>query len=247
MNYKELKQIIINLFDYNKLKSTPEEWGFYNEMDRNIAKMGYCTNITPEIIQKAAEEKVDFMLTHHDSWEFLYGMKEACNQLLEENNITHCFFHAPLDDAAFGTSSALAAALELKNTIKAMPYLDLYNAGVIGEIEPVDFNVFIRKFYNVVKEDVRFYKNHNREIQKIAVVAGGGNMTNEIRIAVEHGCDAYITGEYSMYAQEYAEFSGINLVLGTHTGTEILGIKSMVCQIVQGTDLDLVRIKEPNY
>jgi len=32
-----------------------------------------------QIIQTAGKQGLDMLLTHHDSWEFVYGLKEACN------------------------------------------------------------------------------------------------------------------------------------------------------------------------
>lgn len=81
----------------------------------------------------------------------------------------------------------------------------------------------------------------------MAVAAGGGNMTNEMRIAVENGCDTYVTGEYALYSQQYAEHSGMNLFVGSHTNTEILGVETMAKLISKHTDIQIVRITEPNF
>ena len=82
---------------------------------------------------------------------------------------------------------------------------------------------------------------------RVAVAAGGGNMTNEMRIAVENGCDTYVTGEYVLYSQQYAQHVGMNLLVGSHTNTEILGVEAMAQRLARGTGLKLVRISEPNY
>ena len=110
MEYKYLKEQLLSMFDSDKLHLFPEEWGFFNEMERDIKRIGYATNLTGEIIERAREKGVDFLLTHHDSWEFIYGLKELCNKMLREAGMTHAFFHAPLDDADFGTSASLAQA-----------------------------------------------------------------------------------------------------------------------------------------
>lgn len=99
MEYKYLKEQLLSMFDSDKLHLFPEEWGFFNETERDIKRIGYATNLTGEIIERAREKEVDFLLTHHDSWEFIYGLKELCNKMLREAGMTHAFFHAPLDDA----------------------------------------------------------------------------------------------------------------------------------------------------
>ena len=72
-------------------------------------------------------------------------------------------------------------------------------------------------------------------------------MTTEMRIAAKQGCDSYVTGEYALYSQQYAEHTGINLFVGSHTNTEILGVKSMAKRLCDGTNMTLVKIGEPNY
>lgn len=69
MDYMDLKNKLTGMFDAGKLQAAPGEWGFFNETQRAIRRVGYATNLTGEIIQRAGEAKVDFLLTHHDSWE----------------------------------------------------------------------------------------------------------------------------------------------------------------------------------
>lgn len=51
-------------------------------------------------------------------------------------------------------------------------------------------------------------------LRRVAVAAGGGNMTGEMRISVENGCDTYVTGEYVLYSRQYARHAGMNLLVG---------------------------------
>ena len=60
--------------------------------------------------------------------------------------MTHAFFHAPLDDADFGTSASLAQALGMKGCKKVMPYREQYYGGVAGEIVPTDLSLLRRAF-----------------------------------------------------------------------------------------------------
>lgn len=164
-----------------------------------------------------------------------------------KSGISHAFFHAPLDDADFGTSALLAKALGLSNCKKVMPYAELYYGGVIGHIKPLAFHSFAEKLTGILQEEIRCHQNNNKPIQKVAVAAGARNKTNEMKIAVENGCDAYVTGEYVLYSQQYAKHVGMNLFVGSHTNTEILGVESMAKLICNDTDIQLVRIMEPNY
>lgn len=246
MDYRELKAKIMSLFDSEKLAAMPQEWGIYNELDREIGRIGYATNLTPEIIKKANSMEVDFILTHHDSWEFLFGMKRECNALLQEYQLTHAFFHAPLDDADFGTSASLAKALGINKTKKELPYVEIYYGGRMGELDSeVSFETFAARLSELLEEPVRQYQNH-AGVKKICVAAGGGNLTTEMKIAAEKGCDTYVTGEYSLYSAQYARFVGMNLLVGSHTNTEVLGVKAMSEKLVKGTTMEIKRIWEFN-
>lgn len=246
MEYRELRTKIWNMFDSDKLEALPQEWGIYNEFDREISRIGYATNLTPEIIERAKKLEADFILTHHDSWEFIFGMKKECNALLEEYHMTHAFFHAPLDDADFGTSASLAKALGINKTKKELPYAGLYYGGRMGELDrEVSFESFADRLSEILEEPVRQYQNHNG-VKKICVAAGGGNLTTEMKIAAERGCDTYVTGEYSLYSAQYARFAGMNLLVGSHTNTEIFGVQAMAEKVVEGTTVDIKRIWECN-
>lgn len=76
MKYSNLKDFLLFLFNRSKLDSNPNEWGFFNEQEKEIKRIGYSTNITPKIIEQAKINHIDLLLTHHDSWEFVYGLKE---------------------------------------------------------------------------------------------------------------------------------------------------------------------------
>lgn len=247
MQHTRMKEKLLGMFDSRKLQAAPWEWGFYNELERDIKCVGYAANLTEDVIGKADTAGVDLLLTHHDSWGFLYGLKETCNRLLKKYQITHVFFHAPLSDAEFGTSSTLAAALGLDSCYKVMPYAGVYMGGVIGERKPVAFETFTEELTGILNEPLRCFKNNERPVRKIAVAPGAGNMTAEMKIAYEAGCDTYITGEYGMYTQQYAQFTGMNLMVGSHTGTEIMGVGAMAGKLVADTELELIRMDEPGY
>ena len=42
MEYKYLKEQLLSMFDSDKLHLFPEEWGFFNETERDIKRIGIC-------------------------------------------------------------------------------------------------------------------------------------------------------------------------------------------------------------
>lgn len=246
MQYALLKEKLLGLFEPQILKALPEEWGFTGEAERDIRRVAYATSLTPEVIEGAAAADAGLLLTHHDAWPFLYGLRDRCMALLASHGITHAFFHAPLDDASFGTSAALADAMGLRNQVRAMPYMEVCRCGILGEVEPEPFDVFAARLSAILGEPVRALRNHEGPVRRVAVVAGGGNLTTEMQVAAEAGCDTYITGEYALYSELYARFTGMHLLVGSHTNTELPGVRSLAGLLARDTDLKLVHIPEPN-
>nr|WP_256204473.1 Nif3-like dinuclear metal center hexameric protein [Planococcus faecalis] len=64
-----------------------------------------------------------------------------------------------------------------------------------------------------LNEPVRAWKNNSKEVKRIGVLTGAGHSSAVIQKAVDEGCDTYITGEATLYAIQYAEFAGINLLV----------------------------------
>ncbi|WP_374212505.1 Nif3-like dinuclear metal center hexameric protein [Tissierella sp. MB52-C2] len=77
------------------------------------------------------------------------------------------------------------------------------------------------------------------------LVCGGGGFTTDVREAVERNSEVYITGEKVLYTIEYAKFVGINLIVGSHTFTEVFGIESLAKKIKDKyKDIEIIRLKE---
>ena len=95
MIYNSLKEKLLSLFATEKLSHNDHEWGFFNEKNSEINRIGFCVNLTPKAIEKAHNHGVDLLLTHHDAWPFVFGMADECQELLKSYRITHCFFSCP--------------------------------------------------------------------------------------------------------------------------------------------------------
>ncbi|MGO4277095.1 Nif3-like dinuclear metal center hexameric protein, partial [Paenibacillus sp. TAF58] len=119
LNFEQFKGTIEIIFgDLLAQFDVGEEYAFYEFGPKFINRVGYSTNITPEIIKQAAENNVELIITHHDAWEFIFGMKEECHSLLKKHEISHFFVHLPLDYADFGTCSSLFKALGINELIQ---------------------------------------------------------------------------------------------------------------------------------
>jgi putative NIF3 family GTP cyclohydrolase 1 type 2 len=244
MNISQCKNYLFELFSLTS--EIPEEFGFTSEVCDEIKTIGYATNLTPEIVRNSIKRQVDLIVTHHDAWDFLYGMKERCLEEMRLHNISHVFSHTPLDVAEFGTVNALTKKLgaELAEDI----YIQGKPIGKFGKYrKPLKFSQLVDRLEHLCSEHVASWQNHNRLVRKICVLPGGAIMTEYVRAAVEQQCDAYITGEKALYTVEYAKFARIDLIVGSHTFTEIFAVRNLA-ELIRSrfNEVNVVRIHEPH-
>jgi dinuclear metal center YbgI/SA1388 family protein len=236
------------LFDLFSVSEPIEgELGFTFKADKNVRTLGYATNLTPEVLVEAVKNRVDLIITHHDAWELIYGMKQKCMELLEQHQISHCFSHMPLDGADFGTNEAIVKSIGAR-TAEKTTLEQGYWCGRIAEFDkPITFDELVSRVENMCEEKVMKWQNNDRLVKKIGIVSGGGFMTSHMKEYVDKECDAYITGEKMLYTIEYAKFAGINLIVGSHTFTELPGVESLAKKNkAKFPEIELVRLDEPH-
>lgn len=226
MSIKRFEEVALSFFPKETLDFFNDgiQFGFNNYQNKNIKQIGYSVNLTPDIIKQAIEKRVDLILTHHNIWEDHFEMREECLKLLEDNNLTHFFNHLPLDASNFGPSYALAERLEVEVTDRISFYEGFY-FGVVGNIQPLTLDEFTIKLEDVLGHKVRVWKNNNEVIKRVGIVSGSGKDLINLHEAKTLGCEAYITGEKSLTTLLYARHIGLNFLLGSHTFTEIDGMR----------------------
>ncbi|WP_449538884.1 Nif3-like dinuclear metal center hexameric protein [Ferdinandcohnia sp. Marseille-Q9671] len=248
MDVSYVVECINGLFTITNKDVYSSESGITYQADKKVKKIGYCVNLTLETIEEARLHGVDMMVTHHDAWDEIYGLREACIEKLAEYGISHYYNHLPLDDCSFGTNDSLLKELDLAIVKRTHAWEGLYFGRVAEYDEEVEFNELVKKFENLLEEPVRHWQFNNKRVKRVGVVCGNGAPTACLKEAVENNCDVYITGECNLYTIQFAEFKGINLIVGSHTFTEFLGIQSLALKLKENIkELEVVRLNEEHY
>ncbi|HEY8365468.1 MAG TPA: Nif3-like dinuclear metal center hexameric protein [Haloplasmataceae bacterium] len=240
MKTKDFENLALSFFPKETLDFFNDgiQYGFNNYFEKDIKRVSFSVNLTTDIIMQALDKKVDLILTHHNIWEDHFEMREDCLKLLKENNIIHFFNHLPLDSMDFGPSFALAKALNL-NVVKRISMFEGFYFGVVGEFNnPVTLEELVQKTETVLTHKIRVWKNNERVIKKVGIVSGSGKDLESLHDAINASCDAYITGEKSLTTLLYAKHMGLNFLLGSHTFTELGGIKNYA-ELIQTHSKDL--------
>ncbi|WP_144508779.1 Nif3-like dinuclear metal center hexameric protein [Bacillus mycoides] len=245
MNITQFKEHITSLFEEHLNKYGDDEYGFTHISKEEFHKIGYTTNLTLETIEEAYQNGVDMILTHHAPWSFLFGMEEACIGKLKEYEMNHFWIHLPLDFVKFGTCTSLFNEVEIHTILEYSTYEEEELPGIGEYKEAIPFSNLVEKLEERMEEKVKSWKNHDRPVKRIAILTGAGNNTNLIERALEKGCDTYITGEKTLYTVQHAKFKRINLIVGSHTFTEVFGVESLARKLKErDNSIEITRLNE---
>jgi putative NIF3 family GTP cyclohydrolase 1 type 2 len=213
-----------------------------------VGSIGYATNLTPETVRGARAAAVDILITHHDAWDFIYGMQEDCHSALNRWGIAHFYAHLPLDAAPFGTAASLIQGLGAAIGKGIAKHND-YPQGMMGTFEsPLSLETAAERMRSLTGEDCRIWPCGSSTISALGVVTGCGALTSYVKEAADFGCQLYITGEQSLYLIQYCMSIGMNLMVGSHTFTELPGVRALAIQVQERhPGLQLIEIPEAHY
>lgn len=248
MDVTHIVERINALFNVTNKEIYSSESGLTYQADKKVKKLGYCVNLTLETVEEARIHGVDMMVTHHDAWGELYELKETCIEKLAEYGISHYYNHLPLDDCSFGTNDSLLKKLNLEIVKRTHEWEGLYFGRVAESDEEIEFNELVNRMVNLLEEPVKFWRFNDKKVKRVGLVCGNGAPTDCLKEAVENECDVYITGECNLSTIQYAQFKRINLIIGSHTFTELFGIESLALKLNENIkELEVVRLNEGHY
>ena len=248
MERDELKEYLDSFLKIKKFKSDRFN-GLKVKGKTNIQAVGFATNCTFEVIDRAIKNKADFLLVHHGGWKEtdLELAKEKWEKL-RKKNISLYIAHASLDgQKEFGTSKILGDLIALRQQGRFAFYKGDF-AGVYGLINLVSLNSLKSKLNNKLNSKTIVYRNNNKKCGKIAIAAGGmGIEPDYLKEAIELGCDTYICGASAMFPVIYAKERKLNLLLAGHTATELPAMRQFANHLGEKFKIKTIQIKEEKY
>lgn len=200
-----------------------EEWDNVGLMlghpEWDIQKCYVALDITDRVIDCAAENGCNLIITHHP---FIMGGLSSINLAEEKgrqiwkllsHQIAVYSMHTNFDSCQGGVNDCLCELLGLLDYQADEPAI--YRKGALAE--PVRLRDFITLVKDVLKVSyVNYTGDPNRMIKTVAVVGGsGGSM-----VAMMTDCDVYLTGEAKYHEYQLAESLGLCMVTAGHFETE---------------------------
>lgn len=199
-----------------------------------VTKVLFALDITCEVVREAIEIGAEVIVAHHPViFHPLYTLEDsnpACLAL--KHGIACICFHSPLDMADGGINDIIFDMLNPQLKLKKQAVLEPVHPDGRGygwvcslgnEIMPDKLGALLKDIFG---NKVVRYTNSGRIVKKIAFCSGGAG--GNLPLAIEHGADAYVTGDVKHDQWITARNSGIALYDCGHFHTEDIVIPYLI-------------------
>ncbi|SFB67806.1 dinuclear metal center protein, YbgI/SA1388 family [Brevinema andersonii] len=198
-----------------------------------ITHVGGAVDVSIETFQKAVEQQIDFLITHHGLiWgglKQITGIDKQRIQLLCQHDINLYCSHLPLDiHPTLGNNVQLIQLLDMTNTKELffdVGYIGIYNS-------QISYSNFIKKIRKKISQNITEMPFGKKMIQRVAVCSGGAGLdTSAFFEAYAKGVDTFLSGETNSLLYHYAKELEINIICAGHYATETFGIQALLKKI----------------
>ncbi len=163
-----------------------------------VNKIVLVLDLDEEVYPLVKEVKPDIVITHHP---FIFGpkakilkhdeKKKALFDKLNEDDIVVYSYHTNFDTGVDGMNDALSEALGLKDVYRPEKEIMMRIGYLENEMEVHEFAKYANK---CLKVDYSLLINKGKNvIKKVGIIGGGGS--RDYPVALEEGCDIYISGD----------------------------------------------------
>ena len=198
--------------------------------NREVQKVLFCMDVTPEAIDFAIDNGYDLIISHHPL--IFKGVKSVSGDLgipsriikLIKNDVSVMSFHTRVDAVDGGVNDVLADIFELSNVEKVLcDGIEMMRIGTLNN------EMSIEAFVVLVKEKLGCehlnYASNTGRVRRLAVLGGGGS--GYIKDAYCAGADTYLSGEIGYHNLTDCKDMHINLVEAGHYYTENIALKNL--------------------
>ena len=188
------------------------------------------------VAKEAKELGAQLIVTHHP---LLFSVKNVTDGepigntmlYLIENGIASINLHTNLDCVHGGVNDVLAASLGLENReVLVRDGVDekgnAYGLGRVGTVPELPLQDFLQQVKTALGCGGIRFASGGKQVHKVAV--GGGSCGDCLEIALEQGCDTFVTGDVKYNGFANAKDLGINLIDAGHFPTE-----NLICQTLK--------------
>ena len=200
-----------------------------------------------QLFEQAAEAGAQLVLVHHGLW--WRGMPQHVDAALYKrlrplfvHDIALAAYHLPLDaHPEIGNNALLARALGLDGELERFG-----SVGYAGRFagEGVPKAELVARVRDVTGREPLHLDHGPDVVRSLAIVSGGAS--DDIRIAIAEGHDAFLTGEPAERVMTMAREGQIHFIAGGHYATETFGIRRLGAHLADKFGLRHLFIDDPN-
>lgn len=197
---------------------------------RPVTKVLTALDITAEVVQEAAREGCQLVVSHHPVifQPMAQITAEDVPAMLLQNGISGICMHTNLDATAGGVNDTLADLLGISRE-ERRNFAE--NCGRIGTVQSTTVENIARFCAEKLHSGVK-YVDSGKPVTCLAEVSGGGG--SYLQEAIDEGADCLVTGEAAHHIALLARQKGVGLVVAGHWGTE-QGIADVLAARLQQT------------
>ena len=232
---KEIYDYINEIAPFNTQLPYDNAGFLIGDINREVANIGFCLDVTNEVICKAIENKAELIITHHPViFNKLANVKsDSLVYSLIKNNIAVISAHTNYDCADGGVNDCLFDTLELteKQPLESAEFKDFPPLARVGKLAtPMSAYELARHIkLKLNSPDVRYCANGNDIIEKVVICGGAGS--DLIFDALNMGVNALITSEIKHHEWLFATEKGIALFDAGHFSTEYIAMDPLCKKI----------------
>ena len=241
--------------------------------DGRLVDRAYLTVFpTDEILDEVLTSQEGYprpavIVTHHPLSMRMRGagfraIPPATLEALRAADVAMYVVHSPLDcHPEISTSGALADGLGLRRVGVFGPYY-AGHSGVIGEQAPEPFDAFAERVRrlcelpSLLPSQTRFA---GRMVQRVAILAGGGDSIEDQAEAEALGADTYLAGQWwSPHDGDWADGnraalrqhlgrSAMNYLGCSHDGSELVVFRDRLAPLLESWGLEAILLRQDDH
>ena len=223
--------------------------GLQLDAGQPIAKVVTGVTANLALIEAAIEAQADAILVHH-GWFWkgeaqpLTGLKGLRARSLFQSGVSLLAYHLPLDaHLEMGNNAGLARAMGWQRTGP----LDTQAAISIGDLGVLPKAISGQELQSQLSQTLDqacLWIDGGRPIQTLAWCTGAAQ--SYFQQAIDHGVDAFVTGEISEPMVHLAREAGVHYYAAGHHATERFGVQSLGLALADhGLECEFIDIPSP--
>ncbi len=220
--------------------------------DKEVKKILLALDATDEVVQMAAEQEADMLITHHPM--LFSAIKRVTDEdmngrrllTLIRHDISYYAMHTNYD-----TRGMADLAARMMNLQECTVLEEIKDGEGIGRVGVLPERMTLRACAEKVKAayripNVKIFGDPDMEVYSAAICPGAGKST--MKEALRFGCDVYITGDIDHHTGIDAVDQGLCIIDAGHYGIEHIfmdDVKAYLEKTLSGVHIACVPVHHP--